>query len=163
MAILERAQAALAFARQRTMDYLRDFPEDKYTHQPWPGANHVAWALGHLMVTDNWVLTTFGGANRDPDGKLSELYGMGSRPTDEPARYASPADLRGQLERVQAELLRHVERMGEAELLQPCAGELAEFAPDKLGLLFQMAWHEGMHAGQIVAIRKALGLAPVMG
>ena len=44
---LERAKAALTFARQRTTDYLRDFPEDKYTHQPWPGRTYAPPFLAH--------------------------------------------------------------------------------------------------------------------
>ena len=53
--------------------------------------------------------------------------------------------------------------MSETDLLKSTEGDMAQFAADVAGVLFTLAWHEGMHAGQIVAIRKTLGLKPVMG
>jgi len=45
-------------------------------------------------------------------------------------------------------LLTLIERQSEAELSQPTAAELKDFAPTRMDLLFSMAWHEGAHQRQ---------------
>ncbi len=163
MTVLERAKVLLGFARYWTMSFLRGIPEDRYTWQPWAGANHVTWTLGHLMVTDNWILKTLGGADRDPDGRLAAIYGMGSRPEPDAARYLPPEELKRAMAAARQELLQFAEQMSEEELLRPNEGDLQRFAPDRVGMLYSLAWHEGMHGGQLTAIRKALGLPPIIG
>jgi hypothetical protein len=46
------------------------------------------------------------------------------------------------------------------------AGDISEktgkFASDPLDMIIKIAWHEGLHAGQVANIRKALGLPSSM-
>ena len=161
MTLKERAKGLLNLSREWTLKYLEGIPEDKYTHQPWPGANHVLWTLGHLAETDAYVSHFLRGTPEEyKPGKYAELFGMGSTPVDDPTKYPPSAEIRDHLTRCREELLATVEGMSEADLLKPAPEDF--FAPDLIGTMFTVPWHEAMHAGQIVALRKALGLKPIM-
>ncbi len=41
--------------------------------------------------------------------------------------------------------------------------DLQSFAPSHAALIPTIAWHEGMHIGQLTVIRKSLSLDPVFG
>ena len=163
MDIKSRAKGYLDFTRQGTLKYLEGIPEGKYTYQPWAGANHVLWNLGHIAATDMFAIAALKGASGFPTGPYDSIFGMGSTPVDDPSKYPPIKEVRDYLDGQRRELLALLERKSEADLLKPTEGDMAQFAPDAAGVLFSLGWHEGMHAGQIVAIRKALGLKPIMG
>lgn len=163
MDIKTRVKAYLDFTRQWTLNYLEGISEDRYTYQPWPGANHVLWNLGHIAASDTFGIAALKGSTDTPTGPYDGIFGMGSTPVDDTSKYPPIKKVRHDLDDQRRELLSLLEGMSEADLLKPTEGDMAQFAPDIAGVLFTLAWHEGVHAGQIVAIRKALGLKPVMG
>jgi len=163
MDIKARARTHLDFTRSWTLNYLEGIPEDKYTFQPWPGANHVLWTLGHIAASDEFGIVALKGSTDFSMGPYAQQFGMGSTPVDDPSKYPPMKQVREYLDSQRRELLTLLDKVSEAELLLPTEGDLAQFAPDLAGIPFSLAWHEGMHAGQMVAIRKALGLKPVMG
>jgi hypothetical protein len=163
MDIKTRAKAYLDFTRQWTLNYLEGIPEDKLTHQPWPGANHVLWNLGHIGASDTFGIAALKGATDLPTGPYDSIFGMGSTPVDDRSKYPPIKEVRDYVDGQRRELLALLGGMSEADLLKPTEGDMAQFAPDTAGVLFTLAWHEGVHAGQIVAIRKTLGLKPIMG
>jgi hypothetical protein len=48
-------------------------------------------------------------------------------------------------------------------LTSPLPKELETFARSYGGMMCSIAWHEGVHAGQLTVVRKSLGLAPKFG
>ena len=161
MTLKERARGFLDLSREWTLKYLEGIPEDKYTHQPWPGANHVLWTLGHLAETEAYIAHFLRqGQQEQTPTKYAELFGIGSTPLDDPAKYPPPAEIRDHLTQCREELLATLESISEADLLKPAPEDF--FAPDLIGAMFTLPWHEAMHAGQIVALRKTLGLKPIM-
>jgi len=161
MTLKERAQGFMDLSREWTLKYLQGIPADKYTYQPWPGANHVLWTLGHLAETDRYITHVLRGAPEEyTPGKYGDLFGMASTPLDDPTKYPTPAEIKDYLARCREELRAALEGRSEADLFKPAPEGF--FAPDLIGAMFTVPWHEGMHAGQITAIRKALGLKPIM-
>ena len=60
-----------------------------------------------------------------------------------------------------AALLEILGVMADADLLKPTPADMAAFCPDYASIFEMVAWHEGMHAGQITMVRRALGHKPV--
>jgi hypothetical protein len=161
MTLKERAKGLLDLSREWTLKFLEGIPEDKYTFQPFSGANHVLWTLGHLAETDAYVTHALQGAEEEyKSEKYPDLFGMGSTPVPDPGKYPSPAKIKEYLSGCRKNLLAKLESMSEADLLKPATEEF--MAPDLMGTMFTLPWHEAMHGGQIVAVRKALGLKPLM-
>ena len=159
----EIGKATLEFARHGTVRLVEDIPADKLCHQPLGNTNHALWVLGHLACTDNFFLTSLAG--RDPviDESWNALFGMGSEPTEDPAAYPSPDEVKAGLDRARKAFLDWFQSLDERQLQEPLPEELRGFAPNYAGVMSSVAWHEGFHAGQLSAVRRSLGLPRAFG
>lgn len=163
MRAIDATLATLEFSRGATLGFLEDIPEDKWCHQPIPGANHAAWIAGHIASTDNYFLTSLAGQASSVPAEWDDLFGMGSTPKNDPSVYPSPAELRDQLQTRRDGLTAWLKSLSDAQLAKPLEGDLARFAPNYAALAGSIAWHEGMHAGQLTLVRKSLGIGPKFG
>ena len=50
-----------------------------------------------------------------------------------------------------------------AAIAQPLPDDIKGFAANHATLMTTLAWHEGLHAGQLTIVRKSLGIAPKFG
>ncbi len=157
---LENGLAALGFARQVTLGLLEDFPEDKLFHQLVPGGNHAAWIIGHLTVTDANYLADIARQEANCPEAWRNLFGIGSRPTDNPADYPTMPDLRQHFDRRREELLAWFKSLDASKLASPLPEELGTVAKTYGATMSTLAVHEGLHAGQLAMIRRCLGLGP---
>ena len=160
---LENGLSTMAFARQNTMSFLEDIPEDKVCFQVCPGANHALWVLGHLTTADDYFLSSIGGKEWRCDEKFKALFGMGSRPTGSPSDYPRMDEVKELLHDRREALVAWFRSMSEEQLAQPWSGDVAGFAANHCALMSSIAWHEGLHAGQLTVVRKALGIKPKVG
>ena len=67
------------------------------------------------------------------------------------------------MERSRKALYDWIESLDEEQLMTPLPGDWSRFAPNNVGVLAALAWHEGLHAGQLSAVRRELGLPSSMG
>jgi uncharacterized damage-inducible protein DinB len=157
-ALFETGKAALDLSRRCTLKLVDGIPPDKLCHQPVPNANHALWVLGHLACSDDFFATTLG--NREPviDAKWAELFGMGSKPTDDPGAYPPLEEIKAGLERAREAMLEAFRSMGEQKLQSPTPDDWQAFAPTYAAVMASAAFHEGFHAGQLSAVRRSLGL-----
>jgi len=123
-------------------------------------SNHARWQVGHLAYFDGYTLALAGDRSEDYRS-LKEPFGMGSTVSDDPAAYPPWTDLRESLYRIHAKLNMLVSddsgvdpdmNVSEGEGRQPL-----------WQVLTFVSLHESYHAGQIVAIRRALGLDRAFG
>ena len=157
---LENGLAALAFARRITLGLLEDVPLDKLLHQPFPGANHAMWILGHIACADDWFLRTLGPRpSQLPEG-WDELFGSGASLRTDSAAYPSWTQVLDQAAARREELVAWFRSLTEDELGQALPENLQPFGATNGVLMSTLAWHEGLHAGQLTTVRRSLGLAP---
>jgi hypothetical protein len=159
----QQARATMEFARMFTKGILDETLPDKWLVQPTTGVNHVLWNVGHLGVSNRWVRGQIESPAPPGDADWRNLFSAGSTPVSDGAVYPKTADVRAYYEKEWDALLALLDRMSDAELAAPVSKDAAMLAKNKLGLFYFAAWHEGMHAGEIAAIRKALGLKPKFG
>ncbi len=158
---LELGIATLTFARRRTLDLLRDIPNDKLGHQLTPGGNHALWILGHLANSDNFFHTTVGRSSSSLPETWNDLFGMNSKPLGDPAKYPALDELQQRMAECRETLISWARSMTPQQLAAPLPDDLATFAPNCCALLPCIAWHEGIHAGQLTMIRRDLGISPM--
>lgn len=142
---------------------VNQIPDPQMAEQPKPAMNHAAWVIGHLANTCDFM-----GSMLDLDPACppswSDLFGGGSTPTNDRARYPDKQTLLDALANGH-------QRVGEA-FAQATAAALAAPLPNEkmrqrfatVGklLVFGLTAHEMVHLGQLSAWRRANGLAPVM-
>jgi DinB superfamily len=141
---------------------LKDIPHEHYCTQ-FPGAdNHVLWTIGHLATMYTWVL---GGLDERgfklPEG-YGKLFGDGSRPVADFAAYPPVNEVKAWHDKAFTAFAAAIAAQSDSQLALPPAVDTGGMAKDRLHLVYVAAWHEGWHQGQISALRRALGLKPVL-
>ncbi len=160
---LEAGKATLDLARKTTLKMIDDIPAGKICHQPVAKANHALWVLGHVACTDDYFLTSVGGAKPLLDESWSKRFGSGSTPGIDAKAYPSLADVKAAAAKTRAALVKWFESMDDAKFGTAFTGDMVGFAPNYGTLPISIAWHEGFHSGQISAVRRSLGLPNAMG
>jgi len=140
-----------------------DLTPEQWMHQVAPGANHPMFNFGHLVTCDANFLLAAGGRSSVPES-YGELFNGGSQPSPDANRYPTPQELLEVGERGRAELVNHLRGLSGEQLLAPVeGGPLKDILPNLAHLPGFIALHEGTHTGQIMLVRRALGLPGVLG
>ena len=158
----ETGKATMDLSRSCTLKMVEDIPPDKLCHQPAPGANHALWVLGHLACTDDFFATALGGRESLIDDAWNKMFGMGSKPQDDPSAYPSLDEILDLLKKTREAMLETFEAMGEEKLQEQTPEEWRVFAPTYAATMASVAFHEGFHAGQVSAVRRSLGLGSAL-
>jgi hypothetical protein len=160
--LFDTGKAAMDLARRCTLKLVDGIPPDKLCHQPVPNTNHALWVLGHLACSDDFFATSLGGCESVIDEKWPELFGMGSKPVDDPGAYPSLEEVMSGLERARQGMLETFRAMGEQKLMSATPDDWQAFAPTYATVMGSIAFHEGFHAGQLSAVRRSLGLGQAL-
>jgi len=158
--VIENGLAALKFARDATLGFLEDIPADKVLHQLTPGGNHALWITAHIALTDDDLLSGVGGRDRKCPENWTRLFGMGSKPVGDAGAYPAYDEIKQSLHERREELTAWFKSMNESQSAAPLPKDFEFFAPNHAALASSLAWHEGMHAGQLTMIRRDLGIGP---
>jgi hypothetical protein len=147
------------------------FDDSTHTKQTPHLPNHFAWCMGHLALTMHRVAGYLdGNPLADSDFLIdstkgdrqrfgSETVSFASKPTSDAAIYPTHARCIEIFNAAIDRLANAVRRADDATLdkvVKWGGGESAVSA-----LIPRMVYHNGVHAGQIIDLRRALGMKPV--
>jgi hypothetical protein len=135
---------------------LEDLLDADLMIRPVPGANHLAWQIGHVIASEHRMLSTLVPdlAPALPDG-FADRHGAATAKDD--TGFLTKSEYLAQHHRVREATLAAVDRFPEADLDKPNRGPTAPIAPT-LGALFLLtASHGLLHAGQFSVVRRKLG------
>lgn len=153
----------LSLARGLTTKLIEGLTEAQFVHRPDGTCNHMLWNLGHIAWTDAYFTKSVGGRSTGWPETWDALFGMGSTCQSSAKEYPSVAEVKGQLNRQREELFKWFGSLSAAELAKPLPQELQVFGSTVGQLMQSLAWHEGMHAGQMTACRRGQGLGAAIG
>lgn len=168
MDLKAHAFSSLNLARRLTTSMLDDFgPKSQWLKQSHPGTNHALWITGHLALADNLFASKFRPeVDHKPEG-WEELFWFGSQVNDDTERYPEPDVVRQYFDGRREILISVLKELSDAELSQPAPPVEARSpiagAPNIGQAFFFIAYHEGMHSGQLSVIRRGLGHQPLYG
>lgn len=138
--------------------YLGDLSDADFLVRPVPGANHIAWQLGHLIASEQKL------AEVNPAFVYPKLpAGFDKQHSNETAKADPPKGFgtKGQyLELFNATrqaTLAGLAKLKPEDLDKPTTGPMAPWAPTLGALLLLTSNHVLMHAGQITTVRRKLG------
>ena len=153
----------LNWTRQCTEDIIKGFPENKLTFQTNETDTHVLWTLGHLILSDRWILSMVGGGEYEVPESYEKLFGFQSKAVASADAYPPIAELRRHFDESRRRLVAWLEQVDDDQLKKAVDDGGMGFAKTALDALSKQMWHEGWHAGQIAPLRRALGLKPAFG
>ncbi len=159
--IRDRVLAAFDWTQSQLDNTFNAIPPQDFLHQPFPGANHALWTMGHMATIDQFFLKVF--ANHDPAlyEQYKTIFFAKSTPSPDANAYP-PLDVVREYYTASRKAFRAwMESLDDERLTAPLPPEQQRFAPTLADFLFRLVWHEGMHYGQLTVLRKSLGLAPI--
>jgi hypothetical protein len=157
------AKDAIKYALTSTQNllkwYVSDLSDADLLTRPAPGANHLAWQLGHLISAEPHLLgPLLPGVNYPelPAG-FAEQHGKATAAVDPPKGFGTKEQYLGLLSRTREATLAALERLPDADLDGPVSGDMGKFAPTVGAMFLLQANHTLMHAGQFTVLRRKLG------
>lgn len=149
------------------------FDDTTHTKQTKDLHNHFAWNMGHLAVTMHRVAGAIDGQpipeadfimnskTGDKNRFGVDSVGYGSTPVDNPAIYPTCARCAEVFDSAIARLANAVRHADDATLDKAIKWGAGD---SPIGLLIpRMLYHNGVHTGQIIDLRRALGMKNVLG
>ncbi|MGL4549562.1 MAG: DinB family protein, partial [Gemmataceae bacterium] len=116
--------------------FVGDLSDADLLVRPVPGANHIAWQMGHLILTERGMGGELpGSAYPELPAGFADQHGKGTAMADPPAGFASRAEYVEVFTAVRNATIAGRERLSEADLDRPASERLAKFAPTLGALL----------------------------
>ena len=154
-----QAEGSLSSARDFTTALIDAFPVERYCWQAFANQNHLIWIVGHLACIDDDFLV--GAQVRSSRlGSFRQLFVAGSSPQPE-SEYPEFNIIRDYFDVCRMEIITWFRSLSESQLIEVLPEQLQHIGIDPIDAIFGLAWHEGLHAGQITTLRKALGASPL--
>ncbi len=138
--------------------FVSDLSDADLLVRPVPGANHIAWQLGHLITAEKGLGADVPGAVYPelPAG-FAEQHGKTTASVDPPTGFLGKNEYLGLFNQMREATLANLARLSDADLDRVNDGKMAKFAPNLGALLQLVANHSLMHAGQFSVVRRKLG------
>lgn len=155
--------AALAFSHAATLKFAEGITDEQLTTRSSPNSNHAAWILGHLAYANDSFCVKLSGQESVLPKNYESLFGMGSTPTDDAADYPSKAELLEALNKSHEFVVGWFKSLSDEQLASPLPEGMEMFGPNFASLASTMVWHDGLHQGQLIEVRRALGLPRAFG
>ncbi len=141
---------------------ISDVEDGKMAEQPAGIKNHPAWTIGHLAVSQDFVIQLMEQPSAMEPSWL-RLFGSGAAPTDDRLNFPIKSELlsvlKSQHEKAASAFREHFERRRGAP--NPFPPLVARFPTLGDLVLHLMTTHEAMHLGQMSAWRRAKELPAV--
>jgi hypothetical protein len=137
--------------------YLGDLSDADLIVRSVPGANHIAWQMGHLIASAQQILKALGHESAPLPAGFADAHAKETASSDDRNLFSTKDEyLRLQtlmLESMNAAL----DKTPESVLGEPGPESMREYAPTKADMFMLLGNHLAMHAGQFVPIRRKLG------
>src|SRR5262249_33614551 len=147
-----------------TLALVEDMRDAPFTFPTPKGGNHPLWALGHLTWSEGEGVQRYMLGRANPLAHWGALFGFGSEPSAEPARYPPLDEVMTAFKSLRAETLKVLGTLTDDDLDQPskgCPPELKQFV-GTFGQCFLVLVLNAMHhRGQVADARRAAGRKPV--
>jgi uncharacterized damage-inducible protein DinB len=138
--------------------YLGDLADNELLERPVPGANHIAWQLGHLINSEQSLLNYVAGAKGiDLPAGFGDQYTPETSRADKPDGYLTKAQYLELHKKSRENILKVIDAVSDADLDKATEGRMASFAPTLGAMLVLIANHPMMHLGQFAVVRRKLG------
>jgi len=138
--------------------YLSDLSDADLLVRPVPGANHIAWQIGHVIVSEASMLKSYPGFVYPalPPG-FAEQHEEAMASKDPPRGFSTKEQYIHLFNATREATLAGLAKLADPDLDQPTTGPMASYAPTFAAVLAMTNNHTLMHGGQFTVVRRKLG------
>jgi len=142
--------------------YLGDLTDKDLLVRPVPGCNHIAWQLGHTILSEYGLIeSAFPGVMpKLPEG-FADRYTKETAKLDSASAFHSKAEYLELMAAQRAGTIAQLEKLTDADLDKPGPEKHKDFIKNVGDLFSLQGTHWMMHAGQWAVVRRKLGKPPI--
>lgn len=143
---------------QYLMDkFTADLSDEDYFRIPADGANHPAWIVGHIAVSeDSLVAAATGGAKKIPDATY-ELFKGGSKCVADASKYPSRKEIDELFKTSRAHTVEALASSDDSTWGEPSPEGFPEDVLPTMGSIWELqGTHQFWHIGQLTVCRAVL-------
>lgn len=142
--------------------YLGDLTDADLMTRPVPGANHIAWQLGHLIKAEHELIERVAPGSMPPlPAGFAEQYTNDTAGLDDPKAFLTKEEYLRLLKEQRAGTLAALDKMSDADLDRATPPPLDAYFPKLVDIFLLQGMHRTMHAGQWAVARRKLGKPPL--
>jgi uncharacterized damage-inducible protein DinB len=148
----------LLLTRNLLTQALSDLSDADLLVRPVPGANHIAWQLGHVVNSERGMISKNVPNQAYPElpAGFAERHNKESATSQDTKGWGTKAEYLALFNKVRDTTIAALDRIPETDLDKPVEGPAARMAPT-VGALFALASnHALMHTGQFSVVRRKL-------
>jgi hypothetical protein len=119
--------------------------------------NHIAWQLGHLIVSTHGMLAGIGQPVPSLPAGFAESHTKETAGSDDRSKFAKKDVYLELAAKMKDATLAAIDAIPESKLEEPGPESMREYAPTVAAVLSMAGAHWLMHSGQFVAVRRKLG------
>lgn len=155
---VDAIRTALQSTQHLVSWFVSDLSDADLLVRPVAGSNHIAWQLGHLIVSEVSLIRQQLPQAVYPElpAGFAEQHAKATQTLDPPTGFASKARYVELLNSVRQATLTALEALSDADLDRPTSGPMAPFAPTLGAIFLLVSNHSLMHAGQFSVVRRKL-------
>lgn len=144
-------------ARYIMTRYLEDLSDQDLVVRPHPNAHHIAWQLGHLVLSEAQMVKSVApeiecSLPADFVARHDTSCATRSQRTD----FYAKVEYWGHMQRVREVTVEALARFSSEDLSAPGPEKMRSYAPLIGSVFLAIANHEIMHSGQIAVVRRVL-------
>ncbi len=139
--------------------YLGDLNDSDLMIRPVPQANHIAWQLGHLIVSENKMMTDAGFAMPALPSGLAEAYTKETSTSNDAAKFHKKDQYLAWMEGQRGGTMQALDKIADAALSNPTPEFMHQYAATNGALFNLIGIHMMMHGAQFIVVRRKLGKA----
>ncbi len=141
--------------------FLSDLSDNDLLVRPAPGANHIAWQMGHFIVSESKLANqpTFKAVYPELPAGFDKQHSAETHSREPAIGFATRAEYVDLFTKVRQATIAGLSALKDSDLDAPTQGKIATFAPTLGALLLLTSNHGLMHAGQFSVVRRKLGKA----
>lgn len=162
MSIAAHIQSALVLPTSVVRNYIGDLTNEQLLLRPHESANHIAWQLGHLIVSEHNLnnMVAPGSMPALPEG-FAEKHCKQSAAKNEATAFCTKEEYLAAMEVQRNGTLALLETLSDEQLLKPAPEPIQRFGATVGAVIAGHSAHWMMHAGQWVIVRRQLGKEPM--
>ena len=119
----------LDFCREVTHHYLSDLNDADLLVRPVPQANHPAWQLGHVIVSEREMMAGLGHTMPPLPADFAAAYTKETSASNDPAKFAHKQVYLDLMSTIRAGTLKALDATPEADLDKPAPESMRAHAP----------------------------------
>ncbi|HQY89835.1 MAG TPA: DinB family protein [Tepidisphaeraceae bacterium] len=161
MTTIENIVYQLEVSNRMLHMFVDDLSSKEMHHRLCADSNCAAWIIGHLVLTDRFLLTKLGANPPELSSDFEEKYQNEPSATKR-SDYGDTSDLMKQMDAHRTMLIEAVKKLDPKKLDEPLEQPRPVFKTFGEFLTFLSGLHFATHIGQITYIRRSLGRPPLI-